>query len=321
MTAPAGFSVLDRVEAARALYPGNIKAALTYVDRNAIEDVMWLLERSRVQARYDHTRFPRLPALFERERKGAGDMVWEGQHSWANPAVADGTLVDQCDTPAAYLNALTCHLPIGNLQETGPQDGLDRRRSGVYLVTLGTTAAWEAANPGLPAPWGNRKKRGDVWITRPTLQLLLDVQKDSQLTLEWDGKILDSWTAPSSEALLKPLRGWLADARMEAIYAGDKFAEEAIKILYYKLVSTMGDSRANFEMRRMDWRHIIRSQAFSNLWRRAYKAHDAGFTVAAVKATDELHIIHGDDWRSVWTEGRGLAHLSLKRTYPWGQED
>lgn len=321
MSTPTTFSVLDRVEAARALFPDDLAAALAYCEKNATEDIMWLLEKSRVAARYDHTRFPRLPALFERERRHGGDQIWEGMHNWKNDTVAAGTPVDHCDTPAAFLNALNAHLPIGNLQETGP-GAFDRKRSGVYLITLGTPAAFETANPGLPAPWGNRKRRGDVWVTRPTLQLLYDCLAADDLQLEWDGKILDSWTAPSSENLLKPLRGWLADARMQAIDAGDDFAEKAVKVLYRQLVSTMGDSRANFEMRRQDWRHIIRSQAFTNLWRRALKAHRAGLTVAAVKETDALHLV--GQWRKPdgpFEEGRSLAQLSLKKAYRWGEED
>lgn len=319
MTAPAGFSVLDRVEAARALYPGDDERALAYVKKNAVEDVMWLLDKSRVAGRYDHTYFPKLPALFERERKGAGDMIWEGRHSWKNPAVQPGTVVHHLDVPGSYLNALNCHLPIGPLQETGPGE-FDRKRSGVYLVELGAVAAWERDNPGLPCPWGNRKRPGQVWITRPTLQLLIDCRKAEDLQLDWDGRILDSWTAPSSEALLKPLREWLATARMAAIGAGDKLAEEAVKAMYSRFVSTIGDSGKNHEMRRQDWTHLIHSQAFANLWRRARKLQQKGFTVAAAKETDALHIVDSPaDWRDVFPEGRGLAQLSHDRTYRWGE--
>lgn len=306
MTAPATFSVLDRVDAARELHPGDFEAALTYVKANAIEDVMWLLERSRVQARYEHTRFPRLPEIFQRQRKGGADDIWEGSHNWTNPAVPDGTVIEHLDTPGAFLNAFTCHLPIGSL-EHDDEGVFDKRRAGAYLIT---PPAWEHGN--LPSPLGNRKVKGDLWVMRPTVRLLFDCAAKGLCD---EPTLHESWTGRSSEALLKPLRGWLADARMQAVNAGDLLATEGVKALYSLLVSTMGDSRANFELRRTDWKHSIRAQAFSNLWRRAHRIHLEGGTLYRVYETDAVHVAQGAAWRSLWSEGRALNQMRLKDTY------
>ena len=59
--------------------------------------------------------------------------------------------------------------------------------------------------------------------------------------------------------------------------------------------------------------HILRAQAFANLWYKAHKAHQAGLTLVQATGTDELHII--GDWRTVFTEGRALNEVKQKRTY------
>ncbi len=64
--------------------------------------------------------------------------------------------------------------------------------------------------------------------------------------------------------------------------------------------------------------HLIRSQAFANLWTKAYKAHDAGLTVVRAMGTDELHVI--GDWRRVFPEGRGVSEVKVKDVYS-AQED
>jgi hypothetical protein len=59
--------------------------------------------------------------------------------------------------------------------------------------------------------------------------------------------------------------------------------------------------------------HLIRSQAFANLWTKGYRAHDEGLTVVSVQGTDELHVI--GDWRRVFTEGRGVTEVKVKDAY------
>ncbi|WP_373561523.1 hypothetical protein [Streptomyces sp. gb14] len=100
-------------------------------------------------------------------------------------------------------------------------------------------------------------------------------------------------------------------ARPEAIAAGDVLTLEYVKAMYGKFVSTMGESVHNREMVRPDWMHLIRSQAFALHCGRAYKAHQAGLDVVALKHTDELHVT--GDWRRVFTEGRGVSELKVKQ--------
>src|SRR5262245_39115773 len=57
-------------------------------------------------------------------------------------------------------------------------------------------------------------------------------------------------------------------------------------------------------MRRPDWIHIIRSQAFANLWLKAHKAHGLRLAVVKMAGPDELHV--AGNWRPAYKEGRNL---------------
>ncbi|MFF7249386.1 hypothetical protein ACFZBU_36425 [Embleya sp. NPDC008237] len=124
----------------------------------------------------------------------------------------------------------------------------------------------------------------------------------------------------ATENLLERLRTALRDARDAAIAEGDDVTLDYVKQMYAKLVSTMGGSNYNREINRPDWMHIIRSQAFSNLWVKAYKAHRGGLTVVRVMGTDELHLT-GGDWRTLFTEGRGVGDVKIKDTYTLQTKD
>ena len=120
----------------------------------------------------------------------------------------------------------------------------------------------------------------------------------------------------ATEILLEKLRQTLAEARRKALAEDDEVTLKYVKAMYSKLVSTIGESSANFELRRPDWMHIIRSKAFANLWRKAYKAREAGLTVVQISGTDELHVV--GDWREVFEEGRDLSQVKVKNTYTIG---
>ena len=129
--------------------------------------------------------------------------------------------------------------------------------------------------------------------------------------------------------MLRKFADILGDARAQAIETGDAVTLEYVKAMYSKFVSTAGDSGANHDLKRPDWVHIIRSQAFANLWRKALRAHEAGLTIHKATGTDELHVV--GDWRNaailrngkparLFTEGRGLSEMKCKPTYTVGGE-
>ncbi|GHJ39485.1 acyltransferase [Streptomyces sp. TS71-3] len=318
---PAGpLADLVRAAVTRTLreHQGDIDAARAALIKRAIPDVMDLFEASRVGGRYEHSQFPPTSDLLQKRTQKGADQVWEARPKWRAAELAraarEGLVhleVTALDANAAYLAALKTHLPIGKLvHSTGDAAAHDPKRSGIHRIT---PPAWTAED--LPSPLGARKEPGDLWVTEPTLRLLLHCARlDTPLC---DAPIIhESWTSGSSEGLLEKMRRALVEVRKEAIANDDEVTTEYVKFMYSKFVSTIGESSANRAIRRPDWMHIIRSQAFANLWRKAHKAHEAGLTVVEMSGTDELHV--AGDWRQVFEAGRDLAQVKPKNTYILG---
>ncbi|MEW9513880.1 helix-turn-helix domain-containing protein [Streptomyces bacillaris] len=296
-------------EAERAA--GDEDAALAALVKRAIPDVMYLFNETRATGRYEYTAYPVLPDILKKPTKKEPDQIWEARPRFHHPGYsmrspqADIT-VTALDVNAAYLSALKCWLPIGKLEHTTGADGVGPKRAGVHLVT---PAEW--AHPHLPDPLGDRDEPGALWITDATLRLLLRLS-GPKYQLTQAPTVHESWTSGASENFLDALRKLLTSAREEAIEEGDVLASEYIKAMYSKLISTMGESIHNREIERPDWMHIIHSQAYANLWGKAYKAHEAGLEVIAMMGTDELHVT--GDWRQVFTEGRGVSQMKIKES-------
>ncbi|MFJ2915349.1 DnaB-like helicase C-terminal domain-containing protein [Streptomyces sp. NPDC087228] len=294
---------------------GDTEAAITALELKAIPNGMALFEATRVGGNYEHTVYPeRLEFLSKKTRDGADD-IWEGRHKWENGPllgqVKAGTLasvaVDVLDTNAAYCSALKTWLPIGALQHD-PDGGFHSKRSGIYL--LPKRPNWE--HPHLPDPIGNRREPGPVLLDDATIRLLIRCHK---LGLAEAPDITQSWTSGASENITEKFRRVLTLARENAIRDGDDVTEKYVKAIYAKFVSTIGESSFNRDLRRPDWMHIIRSQAFANLWYKAKRAHDHGLTIVKLRGTDELHITGDVPWRSVFEEGRLTTQLKLKNQY------
>ncbi len=318
--APAGSLpdlIRDRVVAALTEAGGDADVAQAVLIKRAVPDVMALFAASRVGGRYEHSEFPPTAGILQKRSQKGADAIWEGRPKWRaadlHRAARAGHItmeVTALDMNAAYLAALKTWLPIGKLTHC-EGDHHDPKRSGVHLVDPG-----EWTTPDLPSPLGSRQEPGPLWITEPTLRALI---RCAEMNLCTPLKIMESWTSGASEGLLEKMRRALVTVRDEAIANNDEVTTEYVKSMYSKFVSTIGESAANREIRRPDWMHIIRSQAFVNLWLKAYKAHRAGLTVVQVSGTDELHV--SGNWREVFPEGRGLSQVKAKNIYTLGGDE
>ncbi|MGW0665343.1 DnaB-like helicase C-terminal domain-containing protein [Streptodolium elevatio] len=306
--------ITRKVDRALKEHGGDVEAATAALEKSAIPDAMALFEATRVGSTYEHTAFPELPDILRKKTRSGADEVWEGRHKWFNVPLLDeleaGTrapvAVAVLDTNAAYLSALKTHLPIGKLVHD-PNGGFDPKRSGVYL--LNSRPVWE--HPHLPDPIGNRRETGSIILTDPTVRLLIRCAKEGLCEAP---VIAESWTSGGTEILFEKFRRVLTQAREDAIRSGDTVTEAYIKAMYAKLVSTIGESSANREMRRSEYMHCFRSQAFANLWYKAHRAHKSGLTVVSLRGTDELHVT-GGDWRQVFKEGRLTQEMKPKDQY------
>ncbi|MEU8489512.1 acyltransferase [Streptomyces sp. NPDC048641] len=292
---------------------GDMEAAQTALIKTAIPDVMALFERSRVGGRYAHSKFPPTDDILRKKAQKGADEIWEGRPKWRNKTAFDlakkGEQIEvtALDMNAAYLSAFKCWLPVGKLVEdtTGVHDP---KRSGVYQIT---PPVWEHTD--LPNPLGARKEPGPVWVPDSMVRLLLDCAKWNLCKAP---EIHRAMLSGATENLLEKLRRALAETRGTAITDNDEIVVEYVKAMYSKFVSTIGESSANTDIRRPDWMHIIRSKAFTNLWRKAYKARNSGLTVIEISGTDELHV--AGNWRPIFPEGRALNHVKAKNTYTLG---
>ncbi|MEV6973257.1 DnaB-like helicase C-terminal domain-containing protein [Kitasatospora sp. NPDC093806] len=304
------------VDQALEEHGGDTEAAIAALENKAIPNGMELFDATRVGATYEHTVYPETLDFLRKKSRNGADDIWEGRHKWENVALLDdlrkGRLlpvaVDVLDTNAAYCTALKTHLPIGALQHQ-PDGGFDPKRSGIYL--LPKRPVWQ--HPHLPDPIGNRRESGPVLLDDATVRLLIRCHK---LGLADAPHISEAWTSGASESLLEKYRRVLTLARENAITTADTVTEAYVKAIYAKFVSTIGESTHNRDLRRPDWMHIIRSQAFANLWYKAHRAHTHGLTIVALRGTDELHTTSDStDWRTVFTEGRLTTQMKLKDQY------
>jgi transcriptional regulator with XRE-family HTH domain len=302
------------VAAALAEHAGDVEAATKALVKRAIPDAMALLDHSRKGGRYDVISHPWLPDVLQKQTARGADQIWEARPKWSRPELPPGEHeVTALDVNGAYLSALKTHLPLGRLEHsTG--DHHDRRRSGVHLIT---PPAWDH-DAQLPNPIGSRDEPGPLWVTEPTLRLLLRVSGPKYGLCD-PPEIHESWTSGATEGLLEKFRVALKDARDRAIAADDEVTLEYVKAMYSKFVSTLGESNYNRELYRTDWMHLIRSQAFANLWWKAHRAYDQGLLVVRAMGTDELHVI--GDWRAVFPEGRGVTEVKVKDVYGVGTPD
>ncbi|MFD5216773.1 helix-turn-helix domain-containing protein [Streptomyces tendae] len=306
--------IREAVQGALAEHRGDVDAATAALVKRAIPDAMRLLDESRKGARYDVIAHPWIPDILKKQTARGADQIWEARPKWTRHELPPGRhQVTALDINGAYLSALKTHLPLGQLEHS---TGLahDRRRSGVHLIT---PPEWEH-EAVLPNPIGQRDEPGPLWVTEPTLRLLLRLSGPKHHLCE-PPQIHESYTSGATENLLEKFRIALKDARDTAIEQGDRVTLEYVKAMYSKFVSTMGESNYNRELYRPDWMHLIRSQAFANLWLKALKAHDENLAVVRAMGTDELHVI--GDWRRVFAEGRAVTEVKVKDTYTAGTDD
>ncbi|MBC2868545.1 helix-turn-helix transcriptional regulator [Streptomyces mexicanus] len=296
------------VAAALAEHSGDVEAATAALVKRAIPDAMALLDATRKGGRYDIVAHPWLPDILRKKTARGADEIWEARPKWTRPELPPGEhQVTALDINGAYLSALKTWLPLGQLEHTSGNTH-DRRRSGFHLIT---PPAWEH-QAVLPNPIGARDEPGPVWVGEPTLRQLLRLSGPKYGLCD-PPVIHESWTSGATETLLEKFRILLKDARDKAISQGDEVTLEYVKAMYSKFVSTLGESNYNREIYRQDWMHLIRSQAFANLWMKAFKAYDEGLTVVRAMGTDELHVI--GDWRAVFPEGRAVTEVKVKDTY------
>ncbi|MFC8949718.1 DnaB-like helicase C-terminal domain-containing protein [Streptomyces rochei] len=294
---------------------GDVDEAIKLLKRKAVPDAMALFKLSRVGATYEHSVYPEPLEFLSKPSQKESDQIWEGRHKWRNEALRTAVKkgmqkpldVTALDTNCAYLSAFKTHLPIGALRHH--TRGFLPKESGIHRVDH-----FEWPHEDLPNPLGGRVEPGPYLLDEATVRLLI---RCHELGLSDPPRILESWTSGGTEALLEKFRRILNEARTKAIQESDKPTEEYVKAMYSRFTSTIGESGKNQELRRADWVHIIRSQAFASLWLKAHRAYQEGLMLVQVSGVDEIHLV--GDWQKIWKEGRMPGEMKKKRLYTLGE--
>lgn len=257
--------------------------------KRAIPASMALLKASiqREGVRYHPSLFPAQPAQLAE--------VWEGRHKWdATEQLPDGVWISRLDKSAAYLSAANTELPVGAIKPDPEPVRGGRGRAGIHLIDYQPQAY------PFGSPLGNRETYGGVWITTPTMRLLDRVHTWLRLPLV---DVAASITGPATEVLLRPWIDELRDVRARALEPRDEALYAFVKACYSKTISTMGESNANWEIRRPDWMKIIRAQAYANLYSAAMKVVGHPLTPPAPDGTRPT-VVHLGNVDEMWLLGR-----------------
>ena len=192
------------------------------------------------------------------------------------------------DATRAYLSAMTtCEVAPLPLKHTGRRDYAPKL-AGWWLVDL---APW--TDPRLPAPWGyypdGRDVEGHVWLPSPDLELLAKIAGGPW----WPGggfTVIDSYTAPADQRVLKPAAERLRDMWHGAAALTDKNDQAAIRgTISAGYKAAHGKWRAaNGDILRPDWSAALVATARTNLWRRIATAAAAGWFPAYVDGIDTV---------------------------------
>jgi transcriptional regulator with XRE-family HTH domain len=208
--------IADAVSAALAEHHGDVEAATAALVKRAIPNAMILLDATRKGGRYDIVAHPWIPGILRKQTAKGADRIWEARPKWTRPELPAGRHeVTGLDINGAYLSALKTHLPTGQL-ERSEGDVHDRRRAGVHLIT---PPDWDHGAV-LPNLLGDRDEDGPLWVTEPTLRLLLRLSGPKYGLCD-PPQIHESFTSGATESLLEKFRILLKDARDRAIAEDD----------------------------------------------------------------------------------------------------
>jgi len=194
--------------------------------------------------------------------------------NWVSARPSGQRYEHQYDVVTQHLSAAgVVTLASGALSWSGrPYTPVAQNRPGYYLVTI--PAMWNYAGV-LPHPAGRYTPGDRVWVTHPTLDLL--VYCAEELGIMDVPAVHETWTADGTRVL----RSWAATLA-QAVKASHalKLANPDDAIVFDTVKAVYKMARGMLEVPqsrvyRPDWAHAIIAQARTNLWRKIW-AEGAG---------------------------------------------
>jgi hypothetical protein len=241
--------------------------------------------------------FPKAPPIW----KKAHEPEW----NWTGPAreLYDDATATLLDCNGAFLAPLSgTEMARDALGHTGPLASMTSRQvlPGYYRIG---SAPW--TDKRIVSPLGQGKIGPQVWVAAPTLVLLLELQEAGR----WpEIEIFDSWTC-SFKMRMSKWAEWLRGVRLLAMDTDAQWIAQgadpdvvrregaviAVKDGYGAAFQMMMQESHPGEPRksgvfRPDWYQAVRSQHRANMWRKAWKAVQAGIPILSMGTVDEIEI-------------------------------
>lgn len=223
--------------------------------------------------------------------------------SWTTPHdLPEGEPVAVFGINGGYLAAMgDVAIAHSHLRHTGPLSALppvNEIAPGYYQISV---PHW-AFSGTIVHPLGRspRLEGESLWITAPTLILLLELEDEGHLGLF---RILDSWTADTVTDLtswavrLRSLRTELLDlrdiAQTDAARAHASKRLAAFEESYTDALDMMLTGQ-ECHTRRPDWAHTVYAHHAASIWRAAWRWTDSGRPLAAMPAVGEIAVLSTD---------------------------
>lgn len=222
--------------------------------------------------------------------------------NWFSPLeFPEGASVTVFDVNAAYMAAMgSVKIGHSHLVRTGRlPDQPDPRKvaPGYYKITV----PYWAFGASIVHPLGDAARvqtEPALWITAPTLILLLEIQE------QLGGfEILDSWTAEvttdfrSWSDRLRSIRGECLDridmAPTPTMARQETARYESFKTGYSSALSMMLTGQKCLTLR-PDWAHTVYAQHAASTWRKAWRWTFTGRPLVSMGAVDEIAVLSED---------------------------
>lgn len=222
---------------------------------------------------------------------------------WVYPDadLSDLTQYAILDANAAYVSAAsTVNIALNALTRTGPLDRF-AGAPGYYRVRV-RPDTWADRRIVSPLGGGSQRWDGEVWLPMPTVDQLAELHREEV----WPAlEIVDSWTSPVHTRLTN-WTNFVRDERIRMIESRDSVGLAAIKRSYVFALQMM-QGHKKCKIRRPDWYHAIHAAHRANMWRKAWRAVEAGAGPVRMSSVDEM--VFGRDDLMIACSVRGSVRL------------
>jgi hypothetical protein len=202
------------------------------------------------------------------DRVAPAHAATEIAYMWVSPTNGSKAFEHEYDVTSQYLSAAgMVELARDTLKFDGSPGYTPGRKNdpGYYQITI--PPVWEMAGK-IPHPAGHYRPGDVVWVTAPTLDLLVECAEEHRIMAL--PAVHARWTA---DAGIRVLREWsetiMAAVKRSAGLTADPEFREGLKHLYTQALGLIQTEKSR--VIRPDWAHAVTAYARALLWRKIYR--------------------------------------------------